>query len=130
MAAHLINFLAKESSDLTFTPDRALRLRQFWPTGRPLRLLAEEWHCTVGYVSAKAKVLGLPSRQAKTYQQRVFGATRFVNGLEARTYFDFEAARRGISPRQLEALIVQVVTHDRLVNAILDDEKSLLEKAA
>jgi hypothetical protein len=102
--------------------ERARELREFWPSGQPIRVLAQQWGCTISYISVKAKELGLPSRQMTSTARRIRSTYDFTASCDARIYFESEADRRGLSPRELEAMIVQIVSNDRMVTAVLDDE--------
>jgi hypothetical protein len=99
-------------------------LQQFWPTGRPIRVLATQWGCSVGYVSSLAKRQGLPSRQVRSSVRKDNSIKQFRIRIEAREYFEAEAERRGLMPRQLEAMLIQIIANDRLVDAIVDDKRA------
>lgn len=105
---------------ISLSQEREARLRQFWPLGRPIKLLAAEWHCTVGYISTQAKELGLPPRQARSVS-RINTLQQFATTIDSRRYFDEAASSRGMHPRELESLLISVVCNDRLIDAILDD---------
>jgi len=112
---------------VAFTIERAEQLKEFWPTGQPLRVLAAQWGVTVGYVSSRAKMIGMPSRQTRSCHRRIRSLTAFAVRVESRRYFEKEADRRGLMPRELEAMLVQVISDDRLVQAVLDDEEQTKE---
>lgn len=113
---------------MSLTPEREAELREFWPTDQPIRILAERWGLSVGYVSLQAKEVGLPSRQNKSYERHIHSMERFTARIEAREYFEAEARRRSLHPLELSSLIIQIVSNDRMINAILDDEESLKQK--
>lgn len=102
------------------------RLRAFWPTSQPVRVLAQEWGCSKAYVSQRAKALGLPSRKNRVQEIRLsaFNA-RFQGQVANWRYFEEEAHRRKITCDQLRNLVLSVVINDRMVNAILDDAEEL-----
>ena len=110
---------------MTFTTERQQELRDFWPLGQPIRVLADQWHCTVGYISSRAKVLGLPSRQPRRTSYRLFRV--FFESAESRSYLLHEAERRNLPIRDLEISLLQTIANDKLVGAILDDEDQLIK---
>jgi len=111
---------------MIFDTAKESRLRQFWLTNEPLRVLAQEWGCSDSYVSQYAKRLGLPSRMGKvTAIRSLMLKRRFEGRIGICTYLKEEADRRGISVRALEELIIRAVGNDRLVDAVLDDADQL-----
>lgn len=108
---------------VSLSQDRETRLREFWPLGQPIKYLAAEWGCTVGYVSTQAKELGLPSRQTTSVVRRIRSLQHFQIKIESRRYFEEASSRRGMHPRELESLLIATICNDRLVDAILDDAR-------
>lgn len=108
---------------IMFNAAREAQLRAFWPGKEPIRTLASEWGCTDSYVSQKAKWLGLPSRQGRVQELRRLGVMRkFGRRIEGRRYFEAEAAKRNLTPGALEHILINVISNDKLVGAILDDD--------
>lgn len=105
--------------------EREARLREFWPTSAPLRVLAEEWLCTTACISTWAKAIGLPSREGRKYEIR--GAGNHIPVGE--NYMVTQAEARGITVGELERRILLAIIDGRLVNAVLDDADEM-QKAA
>lgn len=105
--------------------EREARLREFWPTSMPLRVLAEEWLCTTACISTWAKALGLPSREGRKYEIRCVGNHIAIG----ESYMRVEAEVRGITIGELERRILLAIIDGRLVGAVLDDADEL-KKAA
>lgn len=103
--------------------EREARLREFWPTSMPLRVLAEEWLCTTACISTWAKALGLPSREGRKI--RCVGNQISIG----ENYMVTQAELRGISVGELERRILLAIIDGRLVGAVLDDADEL-KKAA
>jgi hypothetical protein len=105
-----------------WTTQKESRLREFWSTDFPLRVLAEEISTSEGYISQRAKLLGLPSRATRGVSIRIKGYKKSWEGqLEGRRYMEVEAGRRGISVSKLETLLIKVIANERLVAAVMDD---------
>lgn len=104
----------------TLPADWRQQLVEFWPTLEPIRVLADAWGCSEPYVSLKAKRLGLPSRRERAQAIRV--AARYVPRTSS-TYLTVEAVKRGTDDEKLCAEIIRVVIRDKLVGAILDDQR-------
>ena len=109
------------------------RLRAFWPTKFPLRVLATELGVTEAFLSVHAKAIGLPSRRdrirdiVKVTNDAKFnvkcGIFAAVRQLDATTcgYFAAEAKRRGMSTEGLVVALLRTIANDKLVDATMDD---------
>jgi hypothetical protein len=84
------------------------QLKALWPSGMPQQEIAAELGFTPAYISIRAAALDLPPR----------GRPR--NG---QAYWQTEAAKRGVSERTLKVRLMTTIERDRLVTAVLDDER-------
>jgi len=126
-----VNYTELEGTMVIFDTVRESRLRAFWPGLEPLRVLAREWSCSDAYISQQAKRLGLPSRKNRMVEiRREAHQDRFAGRVQSRQYFEREAMRRGMTPERLERVIIGIVSLDKLIGAILDDEEELRRNAA
>ena len=111
---------------IPFDTVKDCRLRAFWPTNQPLRLLAQEWGCSDAYVSQRAKSLGLSSRKPRVQEIRQTTINARFQGCVANwRYFEEEAKRRGLTPDQLRNRVLATVINDRMVGAVLDDAEEV-----
>lgn len=109
------------------------RLRAFWPTKFPLRVLAVELGVTEAFLSVHAKALGLPSRKmrvkdiVKSTNEAKFGVKcgifAAVRQLDAKEcgYFAAEAAKRSMSTEGLVVALLRTIANDAMVDAVMDD---------
>lgn len=108
---------------ILFDTVRECRLRAFWEGNEPIRILAREWGCSDAYISLTAKKIGLPSRKNKMVEIRREAVNqRFQGRIDSKIYFDQEAERRGWSPAVLERVLIGIISNDRLISAIIDDD--------
>ncbi len=108
---------------ILFDTVKEARLRAFWEGIEPLRVLAREWGCSDACISVTAKKLGLPSRKNKMVEIRREAINqRFQGRIDARRYFDQEAGRRGWTPAMLERVLIGIISNERLVGAVMDDD--------
>lgn len=98
------------------------RLREFWYSNEPVRVLATEWGVSVAAVCQLAKRIGLPSPRwfIKGIRQEIDDQRFRCSGGSSR-YFESEAARRNVTPATLKRLLIDIISNDRLIDAILDD---------
>ena len=101
--------------------ERCQELRDFWRTGRPIRVLAQRWGMSVSRISQKAKDIGLPPRTAPKLRAWVESGDGYMRA---------EAARRGMTVETLTVAIVSAVASGKLVTAVLDDERELEREVA
>jgi hypothetical protein len=90
------------------------RLREMWERGDTCDVIGAEFSCSATWVSKRAQELNLPPRRQKRSP---------MWGDDDLRYLRVEAERRGISTYMLRTRIIQVVLRDRMIDAVLDDQK-------
>lgn len=126
-----------------WTPERDAQLKLLWGQTPVIRLkaiaarLAGNDHAPVtpAYVSARARELGLVSRfkcGRRAAPSNVIVKTIYKDRPLARSssYLEREARRRNIGVPELIRRIMQTVTKDKMVNAILHDDVPEVEAPA
>jgi hypothetical protein len=90
------------------------RLRELWATGATCAAIGAEIGFTGQGVSQRAQALDLPTRRYRRSPMWEDGDLR---------YLAKEAEKRGISIYVLRSKIIQIVLRDRMIDAVLDDQK-------